>query len=117
MTNEERFIGSCNSVGEAEVRARLNADRYSVGKAVWAAAWLDQVEGAKSDATKPRSEAAACRKPGPPFAPGSRFDTARGPAADGSRSMLGVQLSLGARLLPSWLQTSRATVSFRRFLP
>jgi hypothetical protein len=52
MTNEERFIGSCNSVGEAEVRARLNADRYSAGKALWAAAWLDQVEGAKSDATK-----------------------------------------------------------------
>ena len=52
MTNEERFIGSCNSVGEAEVRARLNADRYSAGKAVWAAAWLDQVEGAKSDATR-----------------------------------------------------------------
>jgi hypothetical protein len=52
MTNEERFIGSCSSVGEAEVRARLSAGRYSAGKAVWAAAWLDQVEGAKSDATK-----------------------------------------------------------------
>jgi hypothetical protein len=52
MTNEERFIGSCNSVGEAEVRARLNADRYSAGKALWAAAWLERVEGAKSDATK-----------------------------------------------------------------
>jgi len=52
MTNEERFINSCNSVGETEVRARLNADRYSAGKALWAAAWLAEVEGAKSDATK-----------------------------------------------------------------
>jgi hypothetical protein len=52
MTNEERFIESCSSVGEAEVRARLSAGRYSAGKAGWAAAWLDQVEGAKSDATK-----------------------------------------------------------------
>jgi hypothetical protein len=65
MTNEERFIGSCNSVGEAEVRARLNADRYSVGKAAWAAAWLDQVEGAKSDATKAEERSSRSPQTGP----------------------------------------------------
>lgn len=52
MTNEERFIASCESVGEADVRQKLNADRYSGRKAVWATGWLEQVESAKSDATK-----------------------------------------------------------------
>lgn len=52
MTNEERFIASCRSVGEADVRQKLNAERYSGPKAVWAASWLEEVESAKSDATR-----------------------------------------------------------------
>jgi hypothetical protein len=52
MTNEERFIVSCESVGETDVRQKLNAARYSGPKAVWASEWLEQVESAKSDATK-----------------------------------------------------------------
>jgi hypothetical protein len=52
MTNEERFIASCVSAGETDVRQKLNADRYSEQKAVWAGDWLEQVESAKSDATK-----------------------------------------------------------------
>jgi hypothetical protein len=52
MTNEERFIASCQSVGEADVRQKLNADRYSGRKAVWASSWLEQIESGKTDATK-----------------------------------------------------------------
>jgi hypothetical protein len=52
MTNEERFVASCQIGGEADVRQKLNADRYSVQKAVWASNWLEQVESGKSDATK-----------------------------------------------------------------
>jgi hypothetical protein len=52
MTNQERFIASCESVGEADVRQKLNADRYSASKAIWANDWLEEVESAKSDVTK-----------------------------------------------------------------
>ncbi|MFL6724986.1 MAG: hypothetical protein ACJ8FS_00545 [Sphingomicrobium sp.] len=52
MTNEERFIVSCESVGEADVRQKLNANRYGGSKAVWANDWLERVESTKSDATK-----------------------------------------------------------------
>ena len=52
MTNEERFIASCETVGEADVRSKLSADRYSERKAVWASAWLEKMESGKSDATK-----------------------------------------------------------------
>ena len=52
MTNEERFIASCQSVGEADVRQKLNADRYSGRKAVWASIWLEQIESGKTDAAK-----------------------------------------------------------------
>ena len=52
MTNEERFIASCLTAGEADVRQKLNADRYSDLKAAWASNWLEQVENAKSDATR-----------------------------------------------------------------
>ena len=52
MTNEERFIASCQSVGEADVRQKLNANRYSGLRAVWATGWLEQVENGKSDATR-----------------------------------------------------------------
>jgi hypothetical protein len=52
MTNEERFIASCQSVGEADVRQRLSANRYGGRRALWASSWLEQVESGKSDATK-----------------------------------------------------------------
>ena len=52
MTNEERFIASCEKVSEAEVRDKLSTGRYSERKAQWASSWLEQVESGKSDATK-----------------------------------------------------------------
>ena len=52
MTNEERFIASCEKVTEAEVRDKLDTGRYSERKAEWASNWLDKVESGKSDATK-----------------------------------------------------------------
>lgn len=39
-------------MGEADVRQKLGADRYSPQKAIWASEWLEQVESGKSDATK-----------------------------------------------------------------
>ena len=52
MTNEERFIASCEKVSEAEVRDKLSTGRYSERKAEWASSWLEKVESGKSDATK-----------------------------------------------------------------
>ncbi|MEA3058458.1 MAG: hypothetical protein QOF34_1273 [Sphingomonadales bacterium] len=52
MTNEERFIASCETVSEAVVRDRLSTGRYSERKAEWASNWLEQRESGKSDATK-----------------------------------------------------------------
>ena len=52
MTNEERFIASCEKVSEAEVRDKLSTGRYSERKAEWASNWLEKVESGKSDATK-----------------------------------------------------------------
>jgi hypothetical protein len=52
MTNEQRFIASCESAGEADVRQKLNANRYGGSRAVWANDWLERVESTKSDATK-----------------------------------------------------------------
>jgi hypothetical protein len=52
MTNQERFIASCESVGEADVRQKLSANRFSGQKAVWAGDWLELVESAKSDSAK-----------------------------------------------------------------
>ena len=52
MTNEERFIASCEMVSEAEVRDKLSTGRYSEQKALWASSWLEKVESGKSDATK-----------------------------------------------------------------
>jgi hypothetical protein len=51
-TNEERFIASCNKVGEADVRQKLSAGQYSERRASWASGWLEQFENGKSDATK-----------------------------------------------------------------
>ncbi len=63
MTNEERFIASCKMAGEADVRQKLAADRYSERKAVWAGDWLEQVESAKSDATKDEERSIGLRMP------------------------------------------------------
>jgi hypothetical protein len=52
MTNEERFIASCEKVSEADVRDKLSSGRYSERKAEWASSWLEKVESGKSDATK-----------------------------------------------------------------
>jgi hypothetical protein len=52
MTNEERFIASCETAGEANVRQKLGAGRFTERKAAWASGWLDQVENGKSEATK-----------------------------------------------------------------
>jgi hypothetical protein len=51
-TNEERFIASCKTVGEADVRQKLASGRYSERRAEWARAWLEQLDVGKSDATK-----------------------------------------------------------------
>jgi hypothetical protein len=61
MTNEERFIASCENAGEADVRQKLNANRYGGSKAVWASDWLEQVESAKSDATKAEESSSRLR--------------------------------------------------------
>jgi hypothetical protein len=52
MTNEQRFIASCESVGEPYVRQKLGGGRYSATKATWANSWLEQAESGKSEATK-----------------------------------------------------------------
>jgi hypothetical protein len=52
LTNEERFVASCESAGEADVRQKLSAGRYVERKAEWASAWLDQLDSGKSDATR-----------------------------------------------------------------
>jgi hypothetical protein len=61
MTNQQRFVASCESVGEADVRQKLNADRYGASKAVWASEWLEQVESAKTDATKAEERSSRLR--------------------------------------------------------
>jgi hypothetical protein len=63
MTNEERFIASCQRIGESEVRQKLNADRYEGQRAVWAASWLAQVDGSKSEDTKAEEKARLLTKP------------------------------------------------------
>lgn len=52
MTNEERFIASCQREGEAGVRQKVNEGRYSERRAAWASEWLDLVDSGKSDATR-----------------------------------------------------------------
>lgn len=63
MTNEERFIASCQRIGESDVRQKLNADRYGGQRAAWAASWLAQVESGKSDDTKAEESARLLTKP------------------------------------------------------
>jgi hypothetical protein len=62
MTNEQRFIASCETLGEADVRQKLNAGRYSGRRADWATIWLEQVESGKSDATKAEEKTTLLRK-------------------------------------------------------
>ena len=71
LTNEERFIASCLSVGEADVRQKLNANRYAGQRAVWASSWLEQLESGKSDATLAEETSSRLPKPS-----GSRYFTA-----------------------------------------
>jgi hypothetical protein len=61
MTNEERFIASCETVGEADVRDKLATGRYSERKVVWANTWLDKFESGKSDATKAEESSSRLR--------------------------------------------------------
>ena len=61
MTNEERFIASCERVGEADVRDKLSAGRYSESKTMWASSWLDKVGSGKSDATKAEERSSPLR--------------------------------------------------------
>ena len=63
MTNEERFIASCEKVSEAEVREKLSTGRYSERKAEWASSWLERVENGKSDATKAEERSSRLGKP------------------------------------------------------
>ena len=61
MTNEERFIASCERVGEADVRDKLSAGRYSERKTMWASSWLDKVGSGKSDAAKAEERSSPLR--------------------------------------------------------
>lgn len=61
MTNEERFIASCESAGEADVRQKLHANRYSGQKTVWAGDWLELVESATTDVTKAEERSSGLR--------------------------------------------------------
>jgi hypothetical protein len=61
MTNEERFIASCEEVGEADVRNKLSAGRYGERKTMWASSWLEKVESGKSDATKAEERSSLLR--------------------------------------------------------
>jgi hypothetical protein len=66
MTNEERFIASCETAGEADVRQKLGASRYSERRALWAGNWLEQLENGKSDATKAEERSSGLRKAAKP---------------------------------------------------
>lgn len=61
MTNEERFIASCVTAGEADVRQKLSAGRYSERRAEWATGWLEQADSGKSDATKAAEKSSRLR--------------------------------------------------------
>ena len=63
MTNEQRFIASCESVGDSYVRQKLSGGRYSELKTVWANNWLEQVDSGKSDATKAEERGRLLREP------------------------------------------------------
>jgi hypothetical protein len=60
-TNEERFLASCQNVGEADVRQKLSAGRFSERRAKWASDWLEQLENGKSDATRAEERSSRLR--------------------------------------------------------
>ncbi len=62
MTNEERFIASCETVGEAAVRAKLDAGKYSEGKAPWATSWLERIDSGKSEITQEEERSSRLRE-------------------------------------------------------
>ena len=66
MTNEERFIASCATAGEADVRQKLGAGRYSERRPEWAAGWLEQADSGKSDATRAAEKSSRLRTPAAP---------------------------------------------------
>ena len=66
MTNEERFIASCATAGEADVRQKLSGGRYSERRAEWATGWLEQVDSGKSDATKAAEKSSPLRSSATP---------------------------------------------------
>jgi hypothetical protein len=61
ITNEERFIASCEMVGETDVRDKLSAGRYGERKTMWASSWLEKVQSGKSDATKAEERSSLVR--------------------------------------------------------
>ena len=61
ITNEERFIASCEEVGETDVRDKLSAGRYGERKTMWASSWLEKVQSSKSDATKAEERSSLLR--------------------------------------------------------
>ncbi len=62
MTNEERFIASCEMLEEADVRAKLSAGRCSERKASWATNWLERMDSGKSDITKAEERSSRTRE-------------------------------------------------------
>jgi hypothetical protein len=62
MTNEQRFIVSCGSVGEAYVQQKLSGRRYTERKLAWANSWQERVESGKSVATKFEEKSRRVRK-------------------------------------------------------
>jgi hypothetical protein len=62
MTNEERFLASCEKVGETGVQQMLNAGRYEGRKAEWATNWLVSVDHGKTDVTRAEERSIVTRK-------------------------------------------------------
>jgi len=66
MTNQERFVASCESLGEADVRQKLAANQYTDRRIVWASDWLEALENGKSDALKAEERSSLLRKASKP---------------------------------------------------
>lgn len=62
MTNQERFVASCERVGEADVRQKLAANQYTDRRVAWAKDWLEALENGKSDAMKAEERTRLLRK-------------------------------------------------------
>jgi hypothetical protein len=66
MTNQERFMASCDSIGEADVRQKLATNQYTDRRSVWASDWLEALESGKSDAMKAEERSSLLRKAAKP---------------------------------------------------